>query len=204
MHVRDKPQWLFVKLHAHGAVDRDFDALIGERAYQMHKTLNERYNDGIRYRLHYVTAREAYNIAKAAERGCEGDPSKYRDFVLPPNATRYYWADAAHRLLHCTATRVSLEPVAPTQPCRVRLRELGITEIVASCASLDVDEEAARVRLTGCAIGSTLKVILAAGTTLVSARGVQSVGAGEGASPREVTRPVEAADVILEFRRGVA
>ncbi|HEX4403269.1 MAG TPA: hypothetical protein VH560_00470 [Polyangia bacterium] len=211
VHVRDKPQWLFVKLHAHGAVDRDFDALIGERAYQMHKTLNEQYNDGVRYRLHYVTAREAFNIAKAAERGCEGDPSSYRDLVLAPNATRYYWASAAHRLIHCTPTRVALEPVAPSHPCRVRLRGAGVAEITGAFASLDVDEafgegsnEASkRVRLGGCALGSTLAVVLAPGATIVSARGARAENAREGA-PREVTLTVEAADVVLAYRRDLS
>ncbi len=75
VHVRGRPEWVFVKLHAHGAVEEDHDALFGERAFDMHRTLNEQFNDGVHYRLHYVTAREAYNIAKAAEAGHAGDPS---------------------------------------------------------------------------------------------------------------------------------
>jgi hypothetical protein len=31
-----------------------------------------------------VTAREMYNIVKAAEAGHSGDPARYRDFELPP------------------------------------------------------------------------------------------------------------------------
>ena len=58
------------------------DALFGERARAMHKELNERYNDGSRYRLHYVTARQAYNIAKAAEAGHDGDPSQWLDYAV--------------------------------------------------------------------------------------------------------------------------
>jgi len=37
----------------------------------------------VNYVLHYVTAREMYNIAKAAEAGLAGDPGRYRDFELP-------------------------------------------------------------------------------------------------------------------------
>jgi len=49
----------------------------------MHAYLEQAYNDGERYVLHYVTAREMYNIARAAEDGCTGDPGRYRDHVLP-------------------------------------------------------------------------------------------------------------------------
>ena len=40
--------------------------------------------------LHYVSAREAYNIVKAAEAGMQGNPGDYRDFHLPP--PRASWA----------------------------------------------------------------------------------------------------------------
>ena len=40
------------------------------------------FNDGTNFRLHYVTAREMYNIIKAAEAGKSGDPSAYRDFQI--------------------------------------------------------------------------------------------------------------------------
>ena len=43
-----------------------------------------RYNDGKRWNLHYVTAREMFNIAIAAMDGKNGDPGAFRDHVLPP------------------------------------------------------------------------------------------------------------------------
>jgi hypothetical protein len=47
------------------------------------------YNDGTNYVLHYVTAREVYNIIKAAEAGMQGDPGQYRDYILPaPDRSR--------------------------------------------------------------------------------------------------------------------
>jgi hypothetical protein len=49
----------------------------------MHTYLEQRYNDGSDYVLHYVTAREMYNIAKAAEAGMTGNPNLYRDYELP-------------------------------------------------------------------------------------------------------------------------
>jgi hypothetical protein len=50
----------------------------------MHAELTTRYNDGRRWRLHYVTAREMYNVAIAAMDGKSGDPGAYRDYELPP------------------------------------------------------------------------------------------------------------------------
>src|SRR5262249_8637394 len=59
--------------------------------------------------LHYVTAREAYNVAKAAEAGCSGDPNRYRDFEVPPPANRKVRCTGPWRLLSWTPQAVSLE-----------------------------------------------------------------------------------------------
>ena len=45
--------------------------------------LESKYNDGKNYVLHYVSAREMYNIAVAAEAGKTGNPGEYRDFKIP-------------------------------------------------------------------------------------------------------------------------
>ncbi|NLA67577.1 MAG: hypothetical protein GX856_04925 [Gammaproteobacteria bacterium] len=84
VHVEGRPEWVFVKVHTHGAQETDMDTLLGAPVDAMHDYLEREYNDGSRNVLHYVTAREMYNIAKAAEAGHEGDPSRFRDFVLPP------------------------------------------------------------------------------------------------------------------------
>jgi len=77
IHVENKPQWSFVKLYSHGIQSPDIvkhhlgpmlDALKTETAARNIK-------------LHYVSAREAYNIVRAAEAGMEGDPELYRDFI---------------------------------------------------------------------------------------------------------------------------
>jgi hypothetical protein len=82
--VRGRPEWVFVKVHTHGAQDAQAAALLGEGGRQLHRELTTRYNDGQRWRLHYVTAREMYNVAIAAMDGRTGDPGGYRDYVLPP------------------------------------------------------------------------------------------------------------------------
>jgi len=82
VHVTGRPEWLFVKVHTHGAHDHNSDYLFGGALDELFGYLNDRYNDGDRYRLHYVSAREMYNIVKAAEDGKQGDPGQYRDYLL--------------------------------------------------------------------------------------------------------------------------
>lgn len=88
IHVRGRPEWVFVKLHTHGAQETDMDTLLGEPVDRMFTDLEQRYNDGVKYALHYVSAREMYNIIKAAEAGCTGSPAGYRDFIVPRPAYR--------------------------------------------------------------------------------------------------------------------
>ena len=84
IHVRGRPEWTFVKVHTHGTQEHDMDTLLGPATDALFRDLETRYNDGERYVLHYVTAREMYNIIKAAEAGRAGDPGQYRDFLIPP------------------------------------------------------------------------------------------------------------------------
>jgi len=86
VHVLGQDRWVFVKVFAHGAPDPSADVLVGEPMRRLHEHLAEHYNDGERFCLHYVTAREAYNIIKAAEAGKTGDPNDFRDFDIPPYA----------------------------------------------------------------------------------------------------------------------
>ncbi|MFW6158697.1 MAG: hypothetical protein ACOC8E_05005, partial [Planctomycetota bacterium] len=83
--VRGRPEWVFVKVHCHGATVSDREACLGAGADRMFRHLETAYGAG-GYRLHYVTAREMYNVIKAAEAGESGDPNAYRDFRIPPYA----------------------------------------------------------------------------------------------------------------------
>jgi hypothetical protein len=84
IHVAGRPEWVFVKVHTHGAPEREAASLLGESGQQLHKALTEMFNDGVNWVLHYVTAREMYNIAVAAMEGRAGNPAQYRDYRLPP------------------------------------------------------------------------------------------------------------------------
>src|SRR5437667_7674221 len=87
VHVKGRPEWTVVKVSCHGAEDRNRDVMLGNSADQMYSDLEREYRDRPGCRLHYLTARELYNIIKAAEAGMTGDPSLYRDYVIPPYCT---------------------------------------------------------------------------------------------------------------------
>ena len=84
IHVEGAPSWTFVKVHTHGAPDTQSMSLLGEPGRALHQALTARYNDGKRFALHYVTAREMFNLAMAAIDGHQGDPNQFRDYLLPP------------------------------------------------------------------------------------------------------------------------
>jgi hypothetical protein len=84
IHVAGRPEWVFVKVHTHGAQESQSAALLGEAGRVLHQTLTTSYNDGQRWSLHYVTAREMYNVALAAMDGRSGDPGQYRDYRFKP------------------------------------------------------------------------------------------------------------------------
>jgi hypothetical protein len=77
--VASRPEWVFVKVHAHGAPEANAEALLGPAGARFHEDL-ARWKDGGRLRLHYVSARELVNIVLAAEAGESGDPGRLRDW----------------------------------------------------------------------------------------------------------------------------
>ena len=83
IHVQGRPEWIFVKVHTHGAQERDSDTLLGKPMRAAFEYLTSKYNDGSEWKLHFVSARETYNIVKAAEAGEKGDPGRFRDFSIP-------------------------------------------------------------------------------------------------------------------------
>lgn len=87
IHVEGRPDRIFIKLHCHGEADRNRNVLLGEDFEALFSDAEARYNDGKRYRLHYVTAREMFNIVKATEAGAEGEIEALRDWILPPPHT---------------------------------------------------------------------------------------------------------------------
>lgn len=85
IHVEGRPEWVFVKVYTHGAPEPQAASLLGDGGRALHQALS-RYNDGRNWVLHYMTAREMFNVAIAAMEGRSGNPNEYRDYQLkrPP------------------------------------------------------------------------------------------------------------------------
>ena len=151
IHVQGRPEWVFVKIFTHGAPARDHEAVLGEWADRLHTELEQRYNDGRRYVLHYVTAREAYNIAKAAEAGKEGNPHTYRDSLIPPYANRKLTASVPYELLQWDDARVAVRFLsAPGSRVQVRMRARHVdvsSGAVAESVTADGDDMRMDLRL---------------------------------------------------------
>lgn len=80
IHVQGKPDWLFVKLHTHGAIPQNSGTLLGEPTREFHRYLMKQFKSNERFRLHYVSARELVNVLHAAEDGCGGNPGQFRNY----------------------------------------------------------------------------------------------------------------------------
>ena len=79
VHVSGRPEWVFVKTFTHGVQSRKifFDTVVDD----IFSYLEMKYKND-KYKLHYVTAREAYNIVSAAEDGMGGDPNLYLNYKI--------------------------------------------------------------------------------------------------------------------------
>jgi len=86
IHVQGRPEWRFLKLHTHGAIPPNSRMLLGEPMRRFHEHLCDEWNDGKKFRLHYVTAREIVNIIHAAEDGQSGDAGQFRNYRYRPPA----------------------------------------------------------------------------------------------------------------------
>src|SRR5262249_48552057 len=64
VHVAGRPEWVFVKLFTHGI--QNWQTVLSPALAATLAGMVEHWNGGP-FRLHFVTAREAYNIVKAAE-----------------------------------------------------------------------------------------------------------------------------------------
>jgi hypothetical protein len=85
IHVPQRPDWLFVKVFSHSvSTAADEEEVLGGHFEEALTELEQHYNDGRKYVLHYVTAREAYNLAMAAASGATGAPASYLDSEIPP------------------------------------------------------------------------------------------------------------------------
>ena len=67
VQVATRPEWFFVKLHTHGAIEPNQRVLLSDPMVVFHEGLAARAAAAKNFRFHYVTAREMYNLCRAAE-----------------------------------------------------------------------------------------------------------------------------------------
>jgi hypothetical protein len=82
VQVPTRPDWYFVKLHTHGAPEGNQRVLLGESMVAFHCALAQKAGEDPSFQFHYVTAREMYNLARAAEAGWRGTVAEARDYEL--------------------------------------------------------------------------------------------------------------------------
>ena len=78
--VRGQPDWTFIKLSCHGFMPADQDSAIGD---PMRRFLEEMIELGDRngeFKVHFASAREAFNMLLAAVDGSKGNPGEHRDY----------------------------------------------------------------------------------------------------------------------------
>jgi hypothetical protein len=80
--VDGRPEWVFIKLYCHGFFDYDQSATIGEDARRFFSDLVEASERSLYHKIHFASAREAFNMVLAAIDGKSGNPADYRDYRL--------------------------------------------------------------------------------------------------------------------------
>jgi hypothetical protein len=127
IHVGGRGDWVFVKVHTHGCaadltIPTVWDCFFGYTIDAFYSSL-EAFYSGDMYRLHYVSTREMYNMVKAAEAGKTGDPSQYRDFVIPPYANMQVLTPEAFRLVSYDPNEAVIERLEVSRSADLSLKQ---------------------------------------------------------------------------------
>ncbi len=128
IHVKGNDQWVFVKIHTHGSREKSFPIYFGQYAEEMYRHLTQKYNDGQHYVLHFVTAREAYNIVKAAEAGKKGNPNQYRDFIVKPYVNTKIFTNARYQIRQYSPEECVIEFLDQKNEINIFFNEFWIKE----------------------------------------------------------------------------
>jgi len=80
--VSGKPEWIFIKLSCHGFIPEDRDITIGDPMRRFLETALEQADKSGTFKIHFASAREAFNLVQAAVDQQEGEPGAYRDYRL--------------------------------------------------------------------------------------------------------------------------
>ena len=82
--IKGRPEWIFIKLHCHGFFEQDQQEMIGDKLKRFMGEILEQGEATGRFKVHFASAREVFNIILAALEGKQGDPGQYRDYYLHP------------------------------------------------------------------------------------------------------------------------
>jgi hypothetical protein len=104
VQVPARPDWYFVKLHTHGAPESNQRVLLGEPMIRFHEELSNRSRENPNFHFHYVTAREMFNLVRAAEAGWQESVNLARNFQLTWNDR--YRDDRRQLAINRTTARV--------------------------------------------------------------------------------------------------
>jgi hypothetical protein len=80
--VEGKPDWVFIKLYCHGFFEHDQDVMIGEQLKRFMGDVLEFSERSREFKIHFATAREAFNMVVAAVEGRREAPDQYRNYKL--------------------------------------------------------------------------------------------------------------------------
>ncbi|HYF36466.1 MAG TPA: hypothetical protein VD994_14320 [Prosthecobacter sp.] len=85
--VKGGAPWIFIKLHTHGGISKNYNMLLGNAARRFYEGLAAFAKETPGFHYHYVTAREMVNLIHAAEDGKSGAPAAWLDYrhAPPPN-----------------------------------------------------------------------------------------------------------------------
>lgn len=90
--VQGRPDWVFIKLHCHAFFEYDQEAMMGDELRRFMHEILERGDATGRFKVHFASAREVFNMIVAAVEGKAGDPGQYRDYWL-----RQIWKEGSAR-----------------------------------------------------------------------------------------------------------
>jgi hypothetical protein len=79
--VKNGAPWIFIKLHTHGGISKNYKILLGEAMQRFYRDLAAFAQATPGFEYHFVTARELTNLVHAAEDGKSGSPSQWLDYL---------------------------------------------------------------------------------------------------------------------------
>jgi hypothetical protein len=110
VQVPARPDWFFVKLHTHGAPEWNADVLLGDAGLRFHEALAQRAARDKAFHYHYVTAREMYNLVRAAEVGWTGSVADALNFEVVSNVAKTRPSEAP--------LRAAVSPAEASRACQ--------------------------------------------------------------------------------------